>query len=519
MAMLRRGPKRASKVQERKLINNARKLAEDPLKVIPRCEDSCFFCKFGRAEKYIKKISKHKEDEDYLKKYSNRGPGLARAVAGTLLLALKQKAPLLARTKTPDGEITYAKRGNADEERLIGVQHFNDPHLRLLAYTAEAKKGYHFYSWGDNIVCTAKKDKPPKGYIKHIINSLPYNMKNKGTSIDCPHISGEKHPYLKIVWRAADQTLKLCSRCADNDKNLIHYLSRGMISRDNSQSFDVSGKYNMLCRTECSECKLDKSVSLDGDLIQAYERGEISDHELLQRYKRDAMRTLVDKSQVYIIGDYCYGRDMGALLRQFDYEEWEEEVIKKAIESASSIVLEQGTVNELLEKIWDEKALDLIKIITKNEEMAETIYQKYGESSINPRDVLRKAMTKRKERDRLSSLPEFKDLPPKAKFANDMARLYKIKGEDSVLRQIDNSNLLDTRMKSLAFGFIKALDKGSTKKWKYNSNEIESGEYLSDYVKKLLNSEGMEYANALQELIKMSGSTSMLTLKNGEKLR
>lgn len=48
---------------------------------------------------------------------------------------------------------------------------------------------------------------------------------------------------------------------------------------------------------------------------------------------------------------------------------------------------------------------------------------------------------------------------------------------------------------------------------------IESGEYLSDYVKKLLNSEGMEYANALQELIKMSGSTSMLTLKNGEKLR
>ncbi|MFO7991991.1 MAG: hypothetical protein R6U61_06850 [Thermoplasmata archaeon] len=519
MAMRRKRPKRASKVQERKLINNARKLAKDPLKVIPKCEGRCFLCKFSRAEKYIKKIVKHKEDKEYLKKYSNKGPDLAKAVAGTLLLALTHKAPLLASTRTPDGKISYAKRGNANEERLIGVQHFNDPHLRLLAYSFEAKKGFYFYSWDDNIVCTGKKDNPPNGYVKNTLDSLPYNMRKRGDKIICPHITNGDRSYIQIDWSAAGLTLKLCSRCADNNKNLVHHLSRGMISKDNSKSFEISTRYNMMCRTDCSECKLDRNISMDKDLVKAYERGETSDRELLRKYKRDAMKTLVDRSRVYIVGDYCYGSDMGALLRQFDYESWEEEVIKKAIESANSIVLEQGTVNELLEKVWDEGALDLIKTITNDDGMAEQIYQKYHESSVNPRDVLRKAMSKRKEKDRLSSLPEFKDLPPKAKLANDLARLYKIKGEDSVLRQIDNSNLSDTRMKSLAFGFLAALDKGDTKKWKFNSHEIESGEYLSSYVKKLLNSEGMEYANALQELIKMSGSTSMLTLKNGKKLR
>ncbi|MFW5904483.1 MAG: hypothetical protein ACOCTK_03345, partial [Candidatus Saliniplasma sp.] len=130
--MLRRfrGPKRASGTEQRKLVNNARELQKNPMKIVPECQGNCLLCKFGRVKRKVKKIEKYKEDEDTLKKYAKRGPGLSKALAGTLLLAIAGKAPRLGTTRTPRGEVSYAKRGSARKNRLVGLQHFDDPNLR-----------------------------------------------------------------------------------------------------------------------------------------------------------------------------------------------------------------------------------------------------------------------------------------------------------------------------------------------------------------------------------------------------
>ncbi len=156
----RRGPRKASKIQKKNLIENAKSLAEDPMKVIPECQDSCLFCKFGRAKRKIKKIVKYADNEKKLKKYANRGPDLSQAVAGTILFGIQEKAKKITTAKSPQGEIAYAKKGGATKKRLVGVQHFDDPKKRLIAFSKEAQKGYYFYSFDDKVVCTGKKPQP-----------------------------------------------------------------------------------------------------------------------------------------------------------------------------------------------------------------------------------------------------------------------------------------------------------------------------------------------------------------------
>ncbi len=520
MSMFRRGPKRASRVEEKKLIESAKVLAKDPMKVIPECEDSCFLCKFGRAKRKIKKIAKYKDNEDKLKKYSKRGPDLSKATAGTLLLALKEEAPLLARAKTPGGEISYAKRGDATKERLIGIQHFDDPTLRLLAYSKEADKGYYFFSWNGDVVCTGKKDDPPKDYVKNVISDFPYKIKKSKGVYTCGHTTKNRdRSYFILRWKGAGIKFSICDRCARGDTNLFHYISKGMISKDNTASFSIETVYKMRCRADCSSCQNENRISLPDKVLESYYNNNISDISLVQKIDDIGWKKKKKQNDIYAVDGVCYGNDMGSFLRKFDYDEWEAEAIKKAIESRDGIVLEEGTVNELLKRVWKTEGIDILTVITRDEKTAEKIYKEGEENETLPRDSLRKARRIKKVNRELEKIPEFKELPPKAKFVHDLVLTYKTEGEEAIVKKIDGMNLTDTRVKSIAYGFLIALGKGSSKKWKYTESEVDSGEFMVEYIEKLLDSSGKEYAQALQDLVKVSGSTAVVTMEDGTKLR
>jgi hypothetical protein len=111
-----------------------------------------------------------------------------------------------------------------------------------------------------------------------------------------------------------------------------------------------------------------------------------------------------------------------------------------------------------------------------------------------------------KERQQiLSQLPSYDSLPPLASFADDIARTYKTFGEKEALRDI-KKRPDNPKGKSIAYAFLLAFDKGKDKKWQYSQVEIEYGEYLKEYVKKLLDSKPKGYHKALQELLTASGS-------------
>jgi len=509
-----RGPKRASKTEQKKLVQNAKDLQKDPMKIVPECQGSCLLCKFGRVKRKVKKIEKYKNNEEALKKYSKRGPGLSKALAGTLLLAIAGKAPRLGTARTPKGEVSYAKRGSANSKRLIGLQHFDDPNLRLIAYTKEAKKGYYLYSVGDRVVCTGKKDDPPEEFVKESISNSSYKFVSENNVFYCSRSFKEREKtYFELKWRSADRSFYIDSHCSKTNSNLFMELVNGMISKDNSRSFKINAEYKMDCRADCDNCRFGGDISLRSDLKDDYFSGKISDDKLIDLFEKDSFNAVKKKENVYAIGNRCYGKDITGFLKEMRYESYEEPAVKAAVKGTDGLVLESGTVNEFFSKLWDKNGFNAIHALINDKQRAMALYEKYDISETHPREILKKALKIKQKNEKLSSLPEFKELPPKAKLADDLARTYKIEGKESAVKKLEDIEISDTRMRSLAYGFMKAFGEGDSLRWKYSKSEVESGEFMEEYISTLLDADGDDYAQALKDLLKISGSTKEIEVK------
>ena len=93
--MTRTFARTAAKSMEKKLIENAKKLKNDPYLILPKYQDVYSKKHIGKIKKNLDKIQKYKDDAKKLEKLSNK-KGLDGALAGTLLLAHSEKAPYLS---------------------------------------------------------------------------------------------------------------------------------------------------------------------------------------------------------------------------------------------------------------------------------------------------------------------------------------------------------------------------------------------------------------------------------------
>ncbi|UCC20504.1 MAG: hypothetical protein JSV62_04230, partial [Promethearchaeota archaeon] len=100
-------------------------------------------------------------------------------------------------------------------------------------------------------------------------------------------------------------------------------------------------------------------------------------------------------------------------------------------------------------------------------------------------------------------------LPPLAKFADTVVRVYKTFGEKNALAEI-KKRPDNPKGKSIAYAFLLAFGKGQDKKWQFSQVEIEYGEFLKDNVKKLLDSKPDKYHKYLQDLLIASGSSEKI---------
>ena len=109
----------------------------------------------------------------------------------------------------------------------------------------------------------------------------------------------------------------------------------------------------------------------------------------------------------------------------------------------------------------------------------------------------------------LAQLPSYTTLPPLAEFADTIARTYKTFGEGKAAREISSSPNTP-KGKALAYAFLSVFGKAKEKRWKYSQQEVEFGEYLSQYAKHLLDAPPNKYTQSLQELITACGSTETI---------
>ena len=499
-----------SKVMEKDLKAKAKMLMDDPELVLPECAVDCGACPFKKTRKRLEKISKFKDNPAKLAKFSRGGDRLARAYAGTIGIVHEDKMPYLATATYPGGTIAYALRGKTDKEKLIGVQNFDSPKWRVMSVVDLVhKKGLHFYSYGDNFVCTGRQASPPDDYVKAAAESVGATKEETG-KFSCPH-NPESINHIEFDWVTADSKILLCDQCAARSRNTLAKLGEGMAVPKVLNEFDiriVRPLRRVAGRSDCNDL-LKKTVN--EDLLEEYSNGKLGDKELIEKHVAETREELVNlQRRAFIRGDKCFGDDVDAFVKDMTSDPVEAKALMGLLsEVGHPVVVDSGTsVNDLLKRHWPEHGKNALKALVP-EDTAEKHF-KEDEDADSPIKVIRKALNESEREEISSKIPKYACLSQYGEFVDNIVRAHKTGGQSSALGVLDAEKSNDHRIRSIAHSFYLALGV-TTKSWKFTNEEKEYGSHLMPIAKKLLQSDSeSSHHEAFTEYLVEAGCTEEL---------
>lgn len=512
----------ATKVQERELIRKAKNLGKDFSLILPECTQECRKCPFDKLSKKLEKIQAYKDDKKKLSWFSKFGDTLAKAYAATLLLADQDRVSHLAVGKLPTGDVTYAVRGKTRKEKLIGVQHYDDQRLRLLTVLDISQKhGLWIYSTKDRMICTGRSADPPKAFVEQMIRQNRPTLRGKEGIHTCEHLMPEdvenenfSGSVLLIDWLSADRRIAICKKCAravnsHTYGNLTQYIASLKIEDD----FEIRAVFKPRCAVHCEKCLVKEKIPVAGELLERYINGEIGDLELMDEQDENIAEYLKVNNIKIFINDYlCYGSDYKAFIDSLNPTEDEKKALEAVLESIETLITTKATPNKILAEYWVEHGIKALVAVTNDEKIAEEMFRKHSIEKEKPSDILRLGRESVMHRDIISALPAYDKLPSTAKFADEVARLYRTRGKEETVRFIEKAGIEDASIKSTAYAFLLALGEEKREAWQYAQTEKDFGGFLKEYAERLLNCKPDEYHHSLQKLLRASGSTEEIEL-------
>jgi hypothetical protein len=492
----------AAKSMEKKLVENAKEIKNDPYLILPDYSDNYSNKIFNKIKKSLDKVIRYKDDIEKLEKLSNKRD-LSGALAGTLTIAHSEKAPYLGVAKYPTGDISYAQRGRAEKEKLIAVQYFDNPILRLFGIKDIAlKKRLHVYSWDNGFVSTGLQADPPKEFIDFLIKKT--NLTYKNGVATCKDLKPDivkknevyKKNYLRIHWKSADVIFAICEDCAKTSKNTIFNLTKYLIEPNISDDFSIEVVGQVVKQKETETEQIQK--------LDEYLSGKLTDLQLIEenmKYREESLKESGEK--IFILDGTSYGTNIDKFIDALKPNKYEKEGLELILKDVDEpVILDDVTSNKVLEKFWKDYGLNALISIINDEDMA----KKFFSLDDTPSDILELVFNFKERQKILSKLPKYKNLPKLARFIDNVVRTYKTFGEREALAEIKKGPD-DTKAKSISYAFLLVFGKGKDKKWQYSQVEVEYGEFLKKFAKDLLDSEPKRYHKALKDLLTSSGSS------------
>jgi hypothetical protein len=506
----RRGPRIATKVLEEALVERAKKLRDDPEILFPKCEghEDHFF----KNKIKFERVSRFKDNEKRLAALTKWGDQLSRAFATSLQMALREEVPRLMPIDVGGKNISIVYNRKVKKEVLVGVQYFDDPDLRLLAYGRIAKlKRLHLYSMRDGFVCTGKEDRPPSKYVSEVMATAKCSTTKKGECHICAHCENEGVPYLKITWVVPEVEIMLCRSCAKKENTYMN-LTKRFLSLDPKSSFQIEVYPNFKC--ECEDGSyLNEMTTPPREALARYMEGALSDVEFIEEHLEHVSDNVpAAAGMVLALGNKCYGDDTEAFIDALHPSNIERRALEYLLDELNeSIVVESATPNKVLMMYWDVYGVDILEEIVGDRDLAEDVFEKGEWRKDTPAKVLKTARSKARTDKIESALPKYRDLPPVAAFADRIVRTYKSRGKKSALKEINKQQSSpDTKIKSVRYAFLLAFSAATGKEWQFSKDQKDFGVFLKDYAEKLMEVEGDDYHDSLQELLKASGSTQKI---------
>lgn len=500
-----RGVKATPKGLEKDLLDKSRRLAQEPSLMLPKCEQTCRRCPFDKLLKKMEKVQRYGDDADALIGMASHGDQLVRAYAATISLAASGKIPFLTAKELPVGTVSFAVRGKVDQEKLIGVQYFDDPDLRLLAYWDIARDDdLHIYSEEAGLKC-ADTPKAPKAFVQETLANAPYELSTDGS---CGHPNAPLS--LVLDWKSASVRITICSECA-SDVNLLHSMTSRIAARDPTDDFAVEVRYSPRCVAH-SECPTKSPFSMSMELKSAYRKGTIDDAMLINRFlveRKEALRRT--SGELYILGNDCYGRDKESLIKALKGSEGEIAAIAGLVRSKPMVILSSSDQTaKVVADLWAEAKEGLL-----NQVATPDIWKglQASQSNMPPGQMVQEAYRLQRCKGILDKLPQYSSRGAIGALADDLARAYKSSGKSGLLQTIDKDKPKEHRGKAVVYGFLSAVGEADSRGWQFTTEEKDFGKYLTEFAKSMLEATGDAYHQALENMLTASGSGESLQRK------
>ncbi|MGD1061278.1 MAG: hypothetical protein ABR879_07450 [Methanomassiliicoccales archaeon] len=495
-----KGIKATPKSLEKDLLARADRLAEDPSVLIPQCEGKCWRCPYDKLLKKMEKVKQSRGDAETLQAIAMHGDQLVRAYAATLSLSASGKVPFLSTKMTPSGPISFAVRGKVDPERLIGVQYFDDPDLRLLAYFEDARsQKLHIYSSAGGLWCASEGPQAPQAYIEETIAQAPYDILVDGSCGHPESVSG-----LVINWRSADKRLFICQDCV-GDVNLLHHLSARIAAPNPMDDFDVDVLYSPKCSTSASTCGCREGSPLSQDLLESYRTGKTVDQKLVEEgrsYRMEHLRT--HGIGTLVLANSCYQGRLDEFVANLKGSEAERLAVDGLLRTSPvSVVSESDQAGKIITDLWPANGEALLSMVA-GEDTAKKVL---AMTNLTPPQMVNEARRIELASGIESRLPEYAELGEVSGLADTLARALKIEGKVAMVRALDRVRLKDHKSKAVAYGFLAAVGEAEGRNWQFTKEEIDYGIYLKTFAAMMLEANGNEYDEALRTLLTASGSS------------
>ena len=526
---VRTGARSTSKVQEKELIEKAKKIGKNPDLVIPRCQGKCVRCPIKKIKKRIHAISKLRDQPKKLKSLAKRGDKIARAYAGTLTLPHADSAPFMGLFKTPFGQIPFAMIGQTDQKKLIGIQHYDHREYRLMTYLELAeKKKIFIYSLEEGMVCTGPSPSPPEGFVGNAVTSLELGLKERGKvkkvfvtrHLDPAKVKADTQTrisYLKISWKSAGVLVAVDQMALKNKTTHIVGKLAAMIAGPNVKSdFTAEVVYKPECREGTNSCVFLSITETDASLTKEYMDYKLNDNMLVKKQFENIMESYSSSGRDVLLYDgYCFSENLKPFFKHTEPTELERVALTAVLKRVKKpkIYRKKPSLPIILSDYWKDYGFWALKAVCEDKNIAKKLHSDGNADAGEIGELLREARESSKAKAIIERLPEYdeKKLPIQARIADRAAKVYKGKGKEAAIKYLDELNPDNSQARSTIFAFLLCMKSTSGREWKFSDAQRDVGVFLQPFTDELMRSDPETYNEALQTLLRYTGSTKEIS--------
>ncbi len=243
---------------------------------------------------------------------------------------------------------------------------------------------------------------------------------------------------------------------------------------------------------------------------ERYKKGELTDRALIRLAMESRMKRMrSENEELYVVGNECFGIDKEKFLARLRGSDIEKKAISGLLSSKKICIVSPGDqAANIITLLWNDYKDDLLKQVASQEVIASMDPKKM---EMPPSQVLQEAARMELSKGIEAKIPHLERLGPVGKFADHLARVYKLEGKDAVIRMVEKGKGQEHRLRSISYAFLAALGEAQSRSWQFTKEEMDFGSYLKDFASSLMESEGSAYQEALQLLITASGSVEELS--------